>query len=1267
MDRKKLVRRIFAVKRTGCDVEAQSLLHDLRDSLGIRGLTGVRIFNRYDLSGVTDAEYESARTIVFSEPPVDDVFDETIQVPPDAFVFAVEALPGQYDQRADSAAQCVQFLTGGDRPECRSARVYCLTGELAASDRERVKAYLVNPVDAREASLDKPDTLEQAAEVPEDIPVIDGFRGLDLPALDRLRSDLGLAMTLDDLRFCQPYFRDEGRDPTLTEIRVLDTYWSDHCRHTTFLTRLEDIRFDGDPEMAGRIRDTYARYLDSRRNVYGEKADNRPVCLMDLATIAAKELRAEGRLPRLDVSEEINACSIRTTVRAGGEDRDYLVMFKNETHNHPTEIEPFGGAATCLGGAIRDPLSGRSYVYQAMRVTGSGDPTAPAGDTIPGKLWQRKITRTAAAGFSSYGNQIGLATGQVDEIYHPGYVAKRMEIGAVIAAAPVGNVVRERPRPGDVIVLLGGRTGRDGCGGATGSSKGHDETSLASCGSEVQKGNPVTERKLQRLFRDPAVSRLIRRCNDFGAGGVSVAIGELAEGVDIDLDAVPKKYDGLDGTELAISESQERMAVVIDPADLERFVLAADKENLEAVPVAAVTECPRMVMHWRGREIVNLARSFIDTNGAPQRSGAVVAAPAPESVWPTGRPAETRFAERLKTELSRLENCSRKGLAARFDSTIGAGTVLMPFGGSRQSTPEEGMAAKIPVLDGETDDCTLMAYGFDPWLSARSPYHGAYYAVAESVARIVAMGGDPQDVWLTFQEYFERMRDEQAWGKPLAALLGAYRAQRDFGLAAIGGKDSMSGSFMDLNVPPTLVSFAVGFARADRIVSAALADPDSVVFLLRADRDGHGLPDPAALSARFSAVHALMRDGSVRACATVRSGGVAVAVARMCFGNGLGFRFETGWDDASLFADDRASLLVAVSPTDTGALHALDAAGAVRVGSAQKAERFDADGGALPLADALAAWEGTLEPVFPGRVPPAGADQAALPAATGAVPADAPPRRAARPGSGRPTVFIPVFPGTNCEYDTARVFERAGAKTEILVVRNITPRGLSESMEALRDGIARAQILMLPGGFSAGDEPEGSGKFIAAALREPHIVEEIHRLLQARDGLVLGICNGFQALMKLGLLPYGKIEPLTSSSPTLTFNRIGRHVSSYVRTRVVSNRSPWLSLVMPGDMHAIPVSHGEGRFTASDGEIRRLALNGQIATQYVDEDGRPSMDSDFNPNGSSFAVEGITSPDGRIFGKMGHSERSAGAHLAVNIPGDKDQRIFEAGVSYFRS
>ncbi len=1264
MDQMEQVRRIYAVKRPGFDVEAQALLRDLRDQLDVVTLQSVRIYNRYDLSGVSDATYAAARATVFADLPVDELIDESVAWPDDAFVLAVEALPGQYDQRADAAAQCVQVLTNGVRPLCLTARVYCLQGALDEEQRARIRNYLINPVESREASLDKPATLEQVMEAPAAIPTLDGFREMDDAALQALLGELGLAMTLADLRFCQPAFRQEGRDPTMTEIRVLDTYWSDHCRHTTFLTQLEDVQIAGDGPMAEHMRTVYARYLAARTQLYGAQEQTRPICLMDLATLAAKEMHAAGQLPRLDLSEEVNACSVRTRVRASGreQEQDYYILFKNETHNHPTEIEPFGGAATCLGGAIRDPLSGRAYVYQSMRVTGSGDPTVPVTATIPGKLWQRKITTTAAAGFSAYGNEIGLAAGQVEELYHPGYVAKRMEVGAVIAAAPAANVVRERPQPGDVVVLLGGRTGRDGCGGATGSSRQHDESSLFRCGSEVQKGNPVTERKIQRLFRDPEVSRLIRRCNDFGAGGVAVAIGELADGLDIDLDAVPRKYAGLDGTELAISESQERMAVVLDPADAPRFIAAAAAENLEAVVVAHVTAEPRMIIRWRGQEIVNLPRAFLDTNGAPQYATAHVQAPSVAAVWPAPAADDRPFASRLRMELATLTNASRQGLAGRFDATSGAGTVLMPFGGARQASPEEGMAAKIPVLDGETEDCTLMAHGFDPYLSERSPYHGAYYAVAESVARITAMGGDPSDVYLSFQEYFERLRGARSWGKPLAALLGAYQAQHDLGLASIGGKDSMSGTFNDLHVPPTLISFAVGFAEADHVVSAALPGPDHAVYLLRAPRTARGLPAPAALVDALQTTHALIRQGRVTACATVRTGGVAVALAQMCFGNAVGFQFDASWSSDDLFCDDRAALLVAVARQDQESARILIDTGARVVGYSTTDATLVAQDSRLKLADAYAAWRAPLAAVFPDTEPPDDPDTMTITPRW----VDGPRiRRTAAWVKTKPLALIPVFPGSSSEYETAYAVEKAGGRAEVLVIRNLEPRGLAASMAALGEALARAQILLLPGGFSVGDEPDGAGKFGAAALRDGRLAEEIERLLYVRDGLALGVGNGFQTLVKLGLLPFGHIAPATAQSPTLTINRIGRHVSLYARTRVTSNLSPWLALTQPDEEHMVVISHGEGRFVADAQLLQQMAANGQIVTQYVDADGHPARNYPANPSGSVAAIEGICSPDGRILGKMAHSER-VGTHVARNIPGAKDQQIFAAGLRYFR-
>ncbi len=1267
MNEKKQVRRIYAVKKPGFDVEAAGLLRDLKENLDLPGLKALRIYNRYDVSGLTDEQYQQARTRVFSEPPVDDLMDESSDFGRPTAAFAVEALPGQYDQRADSAAQCLQILTCGDRPLCKTARVYAFDGEIAPNDLAQIKNWLINPVESREAAMDKPQSLIDVLDQPADIEPVFGFTAMDEAALAELLQASGFAMSLEDLKFTQNWFLQEGRDPSWTELRVLDTYWSDHCRHTTFLTRIDAVDFPEDDPIGMRLRQSWQQYLEQRKLAHGSRLPEKPVCLMDLATLAMKELRRQGKLDDLDVSPEINACSIRATILVDGQSEDYLVMFKNETHNHPTEIEPFGGAATCLGGAIRDPLSGRSYVYQAMRVTGSGDPTVPVSQTLPGKLPQRKITTTAAAGYSSYGNQIGLATGQVEEIYHPGYIAKRMEIGAVIAAAPARQVRREVPQPGDQVILLGGRTGRDGCGGATGSSKAHDEKSILQCGSEVQKGNPPTERKIQRLFRDQEVALLIKRCNDFGAGGVSVAIGELADGLLIDLDRVPRKYEGLDGTELAISESQERMAVVVAASDVEKFIAAAQRENLEAVTVASVTAEPRLVMLWRGRPIVDLSRSFIDTNGAPQQTRIEIQAPDAAVSWFRRPDAsltdETSFAEQLKTRLGSLQACSRKGLVERFDSTIGAGTVLMPFGGRYQLTPEEGMAALIPVLEGQTEACSLMAFGFDPDLSSWSPYHGAYYAIAQSLAKIAAMGGDASRARLTFQEYFERLTTAAKWGKPLAALLGAYQAQLDFEVPAIGGKDSMSGSFKDLNVPPTLVSFAVQVTKASQVVSACLTRPGQTVWLLPVPVMADDLPKPKAFMTNLSLVHQAAAAGQIAAAATVKQSGAAVACAQMCFGNQLGFDFDAN-RLPTLFEPQIAALLLAIdeNPATEELRTRLSAAGAYVIGKTLAKPVFRFKTVELALTEALAAWQKTLEKVFPTK--------ADLNQEMPRISACGTPFKKPAPAHGserfaRPTVFIPVFPGTNCEYDTARAFERAGAKPDILVIRNLTPEDIQETMAEMEKRIARAQIVMLPGGFSGGDEPEGSGKFIAAAFHNPAVAEQVRLLLKQRDGLMLGICNGFQALIKLGLLPFGDIGELSADSPTLTFNRIGRHASCYVTTRIVNNQSPWLSFANPGDLHQIPVSHGEGRFVASAELIAQLALQGQIATQYVDQTGQPSYLSAFNPNASLAAIEGITSPDGRIFGKMGHSERH-GTMLAKNIPGNKIQPIFAAGVSYFK-
>jgi phosphoribosylformylglycinamidine synthase len=1249
------VRRIFVEKKPGFDVEARSLYNDLKRNLGIAGLTGVRIVNRYDIEGISGAEYQKAREIVFAEPPVDQVYDETFSVDTGRLL-AIEYLPGQYDQRADSAAQCLQILAQRERPVVRVAKLLIFSGTLSEAELQRIEAYCVNPLESHHASWDKPETLEARINYPADVPVLEGFIRQSPDGLAELRAELGLAMSLEDLLFCQDYFRDgEKRNPTLTEIRVLDTYWSDHCRHTTFLTRIEAVEFEEGPYAAA-FREAYRAYLQSRDYVYA--GADREITLMNLATIAMKEFRKRGRLEDLEESDEINACSIIVKADVGGEEREWLVMFKNETHNHPTEIEPFGGSATCLGGAIRDPLSGRSYVYHAMRVTGSGDPRTGVKETLPGKLPQRKITTGAAAGFSSYGNQIGLATGQVSEIYDEGYVAKRMEIGAVIGAAPRENVIREQPQPGDRIILLGGRTGRDGCGGATGSSKEHTEDSLETCGAEVQKGNPPTERKIQRLFRNPVVSRMIKRCNDFGAGGVAVAIGELAEGLEINLDDVPKKYEGLDGTELAISESQERMAVVVEAKDVTAFTEAAAAENLESTVVAVVTAQPRLKMFWRGRAIVDISREFLDTNGVQQTARVYVTAPSKEeSYFNVSRQATADLETLWLANLEHLNVCSQKGLVERFDSTIGAGTVLMPFGGKYQLTPTESMAAKLPVPDGETTTGTLMSFGYNPAIGKWSPFHGALYAVVESVAKIVATGGDYTGIRLTLQEYFEKLgKDPVRWGKPFAALLGAYHAQMKLGIPAIGGKDSMSGTFKDLNVPPTLVSFALDSADVSRVISPEFKAVGSQVVYLPLSRDEFDLPDFDRLDRNYRKVRELIGAGKVLAAHSVRGGGIAEAVSKMTFGNLIGFEFGERMSMERLFAPDYGSLLLelstAVDPAEWDGIEA------VLLGHTRAAAAIGVNGIVIDLRRLLESWEAPLEKVFPTRtespaaVPRSFAHQAA---------------KAGKPQTAvaKPRVFIPVFPGTNCEYDSRRAFERAGAQVETLVFRNLTPADIEASIGAMVKAVDNAQIIMLPGGFSAGDEPDGSGKFIAAVFRNPRLREAVMRLLQERDGLMLGICNGFQALIKLGLVPYGEIREMKENAPTLTFNTLGRHVSRLVRTRTVSTLSPWLAKNRLGDTHVIAVSHGEGRFVADANQLKIMAVNGQIATQYVDPDGNPTYDIRFNPNGSMEAIEGITSPDGRVFGKMGHSER-IGTNVYKNVPGEQDQQLFRAGVEYFR-
>ena len=1255
------VRRVLSEKKEGFNVEAGGILHDVKYDLNVAGIEKVRVINRYDVSGVTDEEYDNAKTVVFSEPPVDILYDETVDLSDAAYVLIIESLPGQYDQRADSAAQCIQFMTAKERPIVKCARIIAFYGTVSDEEKDKIKGYLINPVEAREASAEKPASLVDKYDIPTTVPNVDGFLNMSDEDLEALRKSMGLAMSFADIKFVQDFFKEQGRVPTVTEIRVLDTYWSDHCRHTTFLTNLTDIKFEGDDELTAEIRETYKDYLATREDVYGERISKKPVCLMDIGTIAGKKLKKDGKLADLDESEEINACSIKVRIEVDGKPEDYIFMFKNETHNHPTEIEPFGGAATCLGGAIRDPLSGRSYVYQAMRVTGAGDPTIPVELTLKGKLSQKKLCRTAAAGYSSYGNQIGLATGLVDEVYHPGYVAKRMEIGAVVGAAPASNIVRERPQAGDIVVLLGGRTGRDGIGGATGSSKAHDTQSVVTCGSEVQKGNPPTERKLPRLFRDPEVTRLIIRCNDFGAGGVSVAIGELAEGLSINLDAVPKKYDGLDGTEIAISESQERMAVVVHPADLDKFMAAAAKENLEATVVAEVTAEPIMKMVWNGNTIVDLPRSFIDTNGATQYAEADV---VPQG---TGEFLDTpangfvagNFAESLKGTLNSLEGASRKGLIQRFDSSIGAATVVWPYGGKMQNSPEEGMAAKIPLDHGTTHDCSVMTYGFDPYYMEWNPYAGAYHSVVESLLKLLAMGVDPLKARLTFQEYFERMGSNESWGKPLSALLGAYKAQLDFGTAAIGGKDSMSGTFNDIHVPPTLVSFAVGMSTTDKVITATLTGKGQKLYLIKCARDGKGSYKKDHVLRVIKAVKELLDRGEIKNAAVVKSAGVAARVAQMCFGNKLGFDFSDKLTEADLFSKTLGSIIVAI-PADGNAVDKVEMAGGKFLGTTNDTGDFTFAGSSVSGKDAVEAYEGKLERIFPTV-----AKSAEMPFAIDVYTAGEP--RKAAPGvlkGAKPKVIIPVFPGNNCEIDSARAFERAGADAEVFVIRNRNQNDINESFAELAAKIREANIMMIPGGFSAGDEPEGSGKFITASLRNSGIADAISDLLDNRDGLALGICNGFQALIKLGLVPFGKICDMTPDSPTLTFNNIGRHQNKYARTKIMTNKSPWLSLCTPGEIYDIPLSHGEGKFVASEEFVRKLAANGQIATCYVDLDGNYAADTDFNANGSICAIEGITSPDGRVLGKMGHTERYE-SDLTKNIPGNKYQKIFESGVAYF--
>ena len=1230
--------RIYVEKKPEFAVEAQSLLSDIRTALRL-DITSIRVINRYDADKITKEDFQLSVSTVFSEPAVDVTYDTLPRLANTERIFAVEYLPGQFDQRADSCEQCIQILTQKDRCRVRIARVYIIAGNLTDQEFDRLKAYIINPVESREASLNLVSSLDSNYEIPTTVETLKGFCELSEAGLADFIKQYGLAMDLDDIKFCQAYFKDtERRDPTITEIRMIDTYWSDHCRHTTFSTNIQDVQI-----LAPYIQDTYDEYLRIRREL--GRAE-KPLTLMDMATLAVRKLKADGKLPDLDESEEINACSVKIKVDTENGDEDWILMFKNETHNHPTEIEPFGGAATCLGGAIRDPLSGRSYVYQAMRVTGAANPLVPVEDTITGKLPQRKITVGAANGYSSYGNQIGLATGHVAEIYHPGYVAKRMEIGAVIGAAPAENIRREAPVPGDVVILLGGKTGRDGCGGATGSSKSHTLESLEHCGAEVQKGNPPVERKLQRLFRNPEVTRMIKRCNDFGAGGVSVAIGELTDGLLINLNAVPKKYDGLDGTEIAISESQERMAVVIAKEDLSRFLAEARRENLEATMVADVTDNRRLEMVWNGKTIVNLSRDFLNSNGAPKYTDIEVPDPATEipnmlEDTPDG----------WEALMSNLNVCSQKGLVEKFDSTIGAGTVLMPFGGKYQLTPNQAMAAKIPVLKGETNTCSLMGWGFNPVISEKSPYHGAMMAVVESIAKIVAAGGTYHKCWLTFQEYFERTQNNPVrWGKPFAALLGAFRAQLEMGCAAIGGKDSMSGTFENIDVPPTLVSFAVCTADSRKVISPEFKAAGHTVIRIAPEYDGNGLPVFDSVKQCFDQIESMIDSG--RACAvwSVAGGGVAEGIAKMCFGNHIGFEFSRKLSDTILFKPWYGSFIVELTG-EAGS-------GEEIIGRTMPDYRIYGEGYTMQAEALQKAWESKLESVFPCRIKTEFATIESYSYETKS-------RKSPAIKAARPRVLIPVFPGTNCEYDTARVFERAGADVNVMVIRNLSASDIEASVAAVAAQMKQSQIVMLPGGFSGGDEPDGSGKFITAFFRNPRIKNEVHALLQQRDGLMLGICNGFQALIKLGLVPFGEIVDMTEDSPTLTFNTIARHQSMMVTTRIASDKSPWLAGCKVGDLHTVAISHGEGRFVASDALIRRMANNGQIATQYVDEYGKPTMDIRYNPNTSIDAIEGITSPDGRVLGKMGHSER-IGRDICKNVCGNKDQLIFQSGVNYFK-
>lgn len=1254
----KQVRRIFIEKKKGFDTEAEQLFYDLNQSLGIKGLMEVRIASRYDIQGLSNMAYEKALRNIFSEPNIDLVYEENLVADHDYKVFGVEYLPGQYDQRADSAAQCIEILTTGEKPIIKTAKIIMLKGNITEDEFIKIKSYCINSVDSRETALDKPETLEDSIIHPKDVEEIKDFILKSSEELIRFKEDMGLTMSPDDIKFCQEYFKlTEKRNPTITEINVIDTYWSDHCRHTTFMTEIEDVKFE-EGTFSSAVKKAYEEYLDSRDYVYG--ANNRAICLMDIATIGMKELRKKGLLDDLDVSEEINACSINVNVDVDGKIEEWLVMFKNETHNHPTEIEPFGGAATCLGGAIRDPLSGRSYVYQAMRVTGSGDPRTKIEDTLPGKLPQRKITTEAARGYSSYGNQIGIATGHVSEIYHEGYVAKRMELGAVIAAAPKKNVVREEPKEGDVIVLVGGRTGRDGCGGATGSSRSHTDESILTSGAEVQKGNPLIERNLLRLFRKPEFSKIIKRCNDFGAGGVSVAIGELADSLEINLDNVLKKYEGLDGTELAISESQERMAVVIDKNNLHILEKHVAEENLEATVIAKVTSDNRLKMNWRNKTILDIDRDFLNTNGIRQKTRVYVEEPNSRSYFDIpfyDENGEHNLKNAWINNLKNINIASQRGLVERFDSTVGAGTVLLPFGGKYNLTPSLGMAAKIPVLKGSTNTCTLMTYGFNPELSSWSPFHGGIYAVIDSVAKIVAMGGDPRKIRLTFQEYFEKLGNhDNKWGKPFAALLGAFKAQKGFMVPSIGGKDSMSGTFNEINVPPTLVSFAVCTGDVRDVISPEFKKKDSQVILLSSPRMENEIPDFEALNKNLLCIHELIKKGKILSAHNVGVGGIGTAISKMSFGNKIGMTFTKNLGIKKLFAADYGSIILEIHNSEN--LNELFEGLEYEIlGHTTENPVIAIDDVHIDIDSAIKEWEEPLNDVFPIKKDIEGLPEKACYSKGNIV--------KSKCNMAKPKVFIPIFPGTNCEYDMERAFERAGGVVDTFVFKNLTTETIKESIDTMVRKIKDSQIIALPGGFSAGDEPDGSGKFIATVFRNPYIAEQVMELLKNRDGLMLGICNGFQALIKLGLVPYGEIREMEENSPTLVFNKLGRHASRMVQTKVVSNLSPWFNNVSVGDVFTIPISHGEGRLVSDEDSLKEMIEKGQVATQYVDFSGSPSYDGDFNPNGSLHSIEGITSPDGRILGKMGHSER-IGKDLYKNNYGETDQKLFEAGIRYFR-